>query len=108
MQTNFPFLAGLKAPKNAPEDFVRRMKSAAQCLEVSITLHGLKGAFVATACGIGASDLSRYRKGRRELPKGFPVDRFCAVCGTNLLAQYIARHAPTQIERLAAELRECA
>jgi hypothetical protein len=115
MQRNFPFLAILPAPKHAPADLVRRVDTDAQAISVSMI--GMKQAYIAASLGISAAYLSQMVHGR-AVPDWI-VEPFCVLTGTRLLAQVrklreaqdIAHGIDTAanvIRRMAAELRSAA
>ena len=118
MQREMPFLAPCKPPQNAPDALVRRIDSDAQAVAVSLSASRLKGAYVAAALGRSPAWLSRVKGGELVMSEA-QVERFCAVTGSNLVAQVRALRealaeirgqldAAETIRRLAAELRKAA
>lgn len=87
MQTNFPFLAVLPAPKPAPESLVARLESEAQAVAVALQSARTKQAYVAAQLGISAAYLSLIRNGHRPLPDKL-VMPLCYLTGTLLVQQY--------------------
>lgn len=114
MQTNFPFLAVLKAPRRAPDSLVARANSDAQALAVS--LYGHKQAAIAAALGISGAYLSQIKRGTRPLPDRL-VTPLCYLTGTLLIQQRrefaealanIKGRSVCVVAAMAAELRSAA
>ena len=112
MQTKFPFLAVLPAPKAAPDSLVARVSSDAEA--VSVAMHGFKQAYVAAQLGISGAYLSQIRTGKRALPDKLVLP-LCYLTGTLLIQQYrdlkdalAAIKGRSPIVAMATELRRVA
>jgi hypothetical protein len=87
MQTKFPFLAVMQAPKRAPDGMVARIESEAQAVAVSLQSSHCKQAYIAAQLGISPTYLSLIRHGERPLP-GRLVVPLCYLTGTWLIQQH--------------------
>jgi hypothetical protein len=115
MQTSFPFLSVMPAPKNAPDALVARITSASEAIAVSMRANGFKQSWYAAQLGKSEAYISLIASGKRPVPRWF-VQPFCVLAGSNLLRQYLdlqdALHAireqncaRRQIEQYAQMLR---
>lgn len=114
MQTNFAFLAVLKAPRAAPDSLVSRIRSDAQA--VAVSLHGHKQAYIAAKLGVSGAYLSQIKTGDRPLPDRL-VMPLCYLTGTLLVQQFrdlqealasIKGRTECAVAAMAAELRRAA
>lgn len=78
-----------RAPKDAPQQVLRQVETAAQALAVSIAAGNHKLAYVAACVGKSEGYVSRMANGKRAIPEKL-VPALCAATGSNLLAQYLA------------------
>lgn len=86
MQRNFPFYSLAKAPQDAPDALVARIKSDAEAVAVSMRAAGYKQAWYAAQLGKSAAYISQLRNGQRKVPDWFVLP-FCWLSGSNLLQQ---------------------
>lgn len=114
MQSNFPFLALMQAPRAAPDSVVTRIKSDAEALAVS--LHGHKQAYIAAQLGVSGAYLSQMKTGERPLPDKLVLP-LCYLTGTLLIQQYRDLRDALEVAKgrtvcavasMAAELRRAA
>jgi DNA-binding transcriptional regulator YdaS (Cro superfamily) len=114
MQSNFPFLALMQAPRPAPDSVVSRIKSDAEALAVA--LHGHKQAYIAAQLGVSGAYLSQMKKGERPLPDKFVLP-LCYLTGTLLIQQHRELRDALDVMRgrilcavasMAAEIRRAA
>lgn len=109
---NLPLAFGVhNAPRSAPTKVLRQIESEAQALAVSIAAGNHKLAYIAACVGRSIAYVSRMKDGKRPIPDRL-VMPLCAATGSLLLAQFIdlqrALHETSDVERLAAMLREVA
>lgn len=115
MQTNFPFLSVMPAPKDAPDALVARVRSDAEAVAVSLRAKQFKQSWYAAQMGVSEAYISQIANGRRPVPDWF-VAPFCVLSGSNLLRQHRdlqdalkaikeQQCAKAQIARMAADLR---
>ena len=99
------------APRSAPAKVLRQVDSEAQALAVAIAAGNHKLAYIAACVGKSIAYVSRMKDGKRPIPDRL-VMPLCAATGSLLLAQFIdlqrALHETSDVERLAAMLREAA
>jgi Trp operon repressor len=87
MQTTFPFLSILPAPKAAPDSLVARVQSDAQAVAVSLVAAKLKQAYIAASLGVSGAYLSQIRHGVRPLPDRLVLP-LCFLTGSLLIQQF--------------------
>lgn len=115
MQTTFPFLSILPAPKDAPDALVARVSSESEAVAVSLRAKRFKQSWYAAQLGISEAYVSQIANGRREVPDWF-VEPFCVLSGSNLLKQHRDLQAALKaikeqacakaaIQRMAEDLR---
>lgn len=115
MQREFPFLALIPKPKDAKPSLVARCMAQGNpvAMAVSVSLQGMKAAYVAAKLGISAPYLSEIRRGKKPAPEWMP-EPFAYLVGSALILQVIAdmqrdaldHETPEDVaRRLARELR---
>lgn len=92
MQTSFPFLSVMPAPKDAPDALVARISSESEAVAVSMRAKGFKQSWYAAQLGKSEAYISLIASGKRPVPRWF-VKPFCVLSGSNLLEQYIELRA---------------
>lgn len=104
MQTSFPFLSAMPAPKDAPDSLVARISSESEAVAVSMRAKGFKQSWYAAQLGKSESYISLIASGKRRVPRWF-VKPFCVLSGSNLLAQHIELQAALATVREQREAR---
>jgi DNA-binding transcriptional regulator YdaS (Cro superfamily) len=88
-QREFPFLASMPHPTDAPSSAVARCTSERDAFVASMKARcgSYKQSWFAAALGVSGAYISQIKSGDRNVPD-WMVDPFCALTGTNLLRQY--------------------
>ena len=88
-QREFPFLAAMPAPEDAPHAAVARCLTERDAFVASLKSRcgSYKQAWFAAALGVSCAYFSQIKSGKREIPE-WMVMPFCALTGTNLLRQF--------------------
>lgn len=99
------------APKDAPQQVLRQIETAAQALAVAIAAGNHKLDYIAACVGKSRAYMSRLQTGKRPIPDRL-VGPLCAATGSNLLRQFLVLEAALQevddVQRLAEMMRRCA
>lgn len=104
MQTSFPFLSAMPAPKDAPDALVARISSESEAVAVSMRAKGFKQSWYAAQLGKSEAYISLIAAGKRPVPRWF-IKPFCVLSGSNLLAQHIELKAALAAVREQREAR---
>lgn len=107
-QQSFPWLSGVSAPLDVPDQVVTLCRSeaeaVAQCIEIARAKFGRSQADIARMCGWSSTSyLSEIRKGRKAMPSA-KAALFGYATGCNLLHQY--RHRQEQMRALSGQVTE--